>query len=48
MITDLLNPEATHLIIRDDAKKGIYVDRLSQHVVHTSASPTLTITAAFL
>ena len=39
VITDLLNPEATHLIIRDDAKKGVYVDRLSQHVVHTSGPP---------
>lgn len=42
VITDLLNPEATHLLIREDAKKGIYVERLSQHIVHKSVSPSLT------
>ena len=37
VLTDLLNPEATHLLIREDVKKGIFVENLSSHVVHNSA-----------
>ena len=33
VLTDLLNPEATHLQIREDVKHGIYVEHLSEHVV---------------
>ena len=40
VITDLLNPEATHLLIREDAKKGVFVERLSEHHV-TSSAPLL-------
>ena len=36
VLTDLLNPEATHLLIREDVKKGIFVENLSSHVVHNS------------
>lgn len=36
VLTDLLNPEATHLLIREDVKKGIFVENLSSHIVHNS------------
>jgi Kinesin motor domain len=32
-ITDLLNPSAHHLLIREDIKKGVYVEGLSQEEV---------------
>lgn len=37
VITDLLNPEATHLLIREDIKRGVFVERLSEHVARDSA-----------
>ena len=33
VLADLLNPESTHLQIREDVKLGIYVEHLSEHVV---------------
>lgn len=33
VITDLLNPEATNLQIREDIKRGCYVEDLSSHSV---------------
>ena len=35
MISDLLKPERTNLGIREDRKRGIYVDGLSEWVVRT-------------
>jgi len=37
ILTDLLNPDSTHLLIRQDAKRGIYVDQLSEYEVETGA-----------
>jgi kinesin family protein 15 len=33
VLTDLLNPESTHLQIREDVKHGVYVEHLSEHVI---------------
>ncbi len=33
MITDLLNPAATKLQVREDIKDGVYVEGLTQEVV---------------
>lgn len=35
VISDLLKPEKTNLHIREDRKRGIYVDGLSEWVVRT-------------
>ena len=35
VISDLLKPERTNLHIREDRKRGVYVDRLSEWVVRT-------------
>lgn len=37
-ITDLLNPEATHLHIREDIKRGVFVEQLSEELVFTVSS----------
>ncbi|PIN14199.1 Kinesin-like protein [Handroanthus impetiginosus] len=34
-ITDLLDPSSTNLMIREDMKKGVYVENLSEFEVHT-------------
>ncbi|XVF45199.1 hypothetical protein PTKIN_Ptkin02bG0185700 [Pterospermum kingtungense] len=34
-ITDLLDPSATNLLLREDAKKGVYVENLSEFEVQT-------------
>ncbi len=41
VLTDLLNPESTHLQIREDVKLGIYVEHLSEHTVTSRESRTL-------
>jgi kinesin family protein 15 len=33
VITDLINPDATNLQIREDIKRGCYVEDLSSHSV---------------
>jgi len=38
VLTDLLNPESTHLQIREDVKLGIYVEHLSEHTVSSRES----------
>lgn len=35
MISDLLKPDRTNLHIREDKKRGVYVDKLSEWVVRT-------------
>lgn len=35
VISDLLKPERTNLCIREDRKRGIYVDGLSEWVVRS-------------
>lgn len=35
IISDLLRPERRHLIIREDREKGIFVENLSEWVVHS-------------
>ncbi|KAL9238163.1 hypothetical protein vseg_012628 [Gypsophila vaccaria] len=34
-ITDLLDPSSTNLLLREDVKKGVYVENLSEFEVHT-------------
>lgn len=34
-ITDLLEPSSTNLQLREDMKKGVYVDNLTEHSVVT-------------
>ncbi|KAI3446035.1 hypothetical protein Pfo_002700 [Paulownia fortunei] len=34
-ITDLLDPSSTNLMLREDMKKGVYVENLSEFEVHT-------------
>ncbi|KAK0582663.1 hypothetical protein LWI29_028296 [Acer saccharum] len=34
-ITDLLDPSSTNLMLREDVKKGVYVENLSEFEVHT-------------
>ncbi|KAL9251404.1 Kinesin-like protein [Drosera capensis] len=34
-ITDLLDPLSTNLLLREDARKGVYVENLSEFEVHT-------------
>lgn len=34
-ISDLLKPERTNLVIREDARRGVYVDGLSEWVVRS-------------
>ncbi|KAK6916496.1 Kinesin motor domain [Dillenia turbinata] len=34
-ITDLLDPSSTNLLLREDIKKGVYVENLSEFEVHT-------------
>ncbi|XP_065855642.1 LOW QUALITY PROTEIN: kinesin-like protein KIN-12D [Euphorbia lathyris] len=34
-ITDLLDPSSTNLLLREDAKQGVYVENLSEFEVHT-------------
>ncbi|KAL3538910.1 hypothetical protein ACH5RR_002276 [Cinchona calisaya] len=36
-ITDLLDPSSTNLLLREDAKKGVYVENLSEFEVQTVA-----------
>ena len=38
VLTDLLNPESTHLQVREDVRLGIYVEHLSEHTVATRES----------
>ena len=38
VLTDLLNPESTHLQIREDVRLGIYVEHLSEHTVTSRES----------
>lgn len=40
-ITDLLDPSENHLHIREDIKKRVYVEGLTQHVVRNGAFPLL-------
>lgn len=35
VISDLLKPERTNLVIREDRKRGVFVDGLSEWVVRT-------------
>jgi kinesin family protein 15 len=37
-ITDLLNPNATNLQIREDIKRGCYVEDLSEHSIQNGRS----------
>lgn len=37
VITDLLNPAATNLQIREDIKRGCYVEDLSEHLIQNGA-----------
>ncbi|KAI9123783.1 hypothetical protein K1719_005083 [Acacia pycnantha] len=34
-VTDLLDPSSTNLLLREDVKKGVYVENLSEFEVHT-------------
>jgi hypothetical protein len=43
VISDLLKPERTNLGIREDRKRGIYVDGLSEWVVRTPEEVIATI-----
>lgn len=38
VVTDLLNPAATRLVVREDIRKGTYVDGLSEEAVSTGTS----------
>jgi hypothetical protein len=38
VITDLLNPVATNLQIREDIKRGCYVEDLSEHLIQNGAA----------
>jgi hypothetical protein len=52
VITDLLNPEATNLQIREDIKRGCYVEDLSSHSVQNGErglrAPCRRLVEAFL
>jgi hypothetical protein len=37
VISDLLKPERTNLVIREDRKRGVFVDGLSEWVVRSPA-----------
>ena len=39
VITDLLNPAATRLQIREDFKRGIYVEGLHEHITSSGTEP---------
>ena len=46
LISDLLNPvNGSNLLIREDAKKGIYVERLKEEIV-TSAEQIFSLLSA--
>ena len=42
VISDLLKPDRQNLVIREDRKRGVYVDGLSEWVVRSPAEVTLT------
>jgi kinesin family protein 3/17 len=37
IISDLLKPDKTNLVIREDRRRGVFVDGLSEWVVRTPA-----------
>ena len=41
VISDLLKPDRQNLVIREDRKRGVYVDGLSEWVVRSPAEVTL-------
>lgn len=40
VISDLLKPERVNLVIREDRRRGVYVDGLSEWVVRSPAEVT--------
>ena len=47
MISDLLKPERTNLVIREDRKRGVFVDGLSEWVVRTPQEVSAAHTSCF-